>query len=184
MKIKKIHNAQNQVVYIVSNDNNKYAVLLPRFGNFSNDLTIKVGRIEQSGIFVKRDKLVPLAEFHYDNRNDIRIPDYQLMFRALQKKECFRKIENWYEPKQIALIFAYALGVNDQIALSIIESFDQVSWDMKVEALIALNDMRLEYEKRMQQDKQHSQDKIMKQKLAALEQYNKIMNDLDTITKS
>ena len=184
MKIEKIYNSQDQTVYIVLNENAKYFVTVPRFRNFTDDITIKVGRIKQSGLFVKREKLVPLAAFHYDNRKDIRIPDYQLMFRALQKKDCFRKIENWYEPKQIALIFAYSLGVNDQIALSIIESFDQVSWDMKVEALIALNDMRLEYEKRMQQDKKHSQDEIMKQKLAALEQYNKIMNDLDSITKS
>ena len=131
---------------------------------------IVVSRVEQSGWFIKRDNYTTLSVFEYDNTGQS--PGnwgLSQLSRALGSKVGQRRVIGWERTDTIALIFARAIALCDVAALSIIESFASLSWEGKASALIALDDMYTNHEKRDEQQKQQSEYVVLEQKILALQ---------------
>lgn len=92
--------------------------------------------------------------------------------RALESQVGQHRVIGWERTDTIALIFARAIALCDVAALSIIESFASSSWECKASALIALDDMYSNYEKRVEQQKQQSEDVVLEQRILALQSHN------------
>lgn len=85
---------------------------------------------------------------------------------------------------RIALIVANALEINEYATIDIMQSFDKASWEMKAEAIIALYEMREQYEKKNELEAISPEDGVMETKLKALAAYQEIMNELPAGTSA
>lgn len=131
---------------------------------------IVISRVVQSGWFIKRDNYTTVSVFEYDNTGQAPGEwDLSKLSRALESQVGQHRVIGWERTDTIALIFARAIALCDVAALSIITSFASLSWEGKASALIALDDMYTNHEKRVEQKKQQSEDVIMEQKILALQ---------------
>ena len=133
---------------------------------------IVISRVEQFGWFIKRDNYTTVSVFEYDNTGQSPDKwDLSKLSRALESQVGQHRVIGWERTDTIALIFARAIALCDVAALSVITSFASLSWEGKASALIALDDMYANYEKRVEQQKQQSEDVVLEQKILALQSY-------------
>lgn len=89
-----------------------------------------------------------------------------------------KKIPRLIGMDHIALTVAQALEINEVATIDIMHSFDKSSWDMKAKALVALHDMRKQYEEKNALEENSPEDGVMETKLRALAAYQEIMNEI------
>ena len=128
-------------------EGNQYEVSFHKYAGVKNT-TLYINKLVKRGFgFTTRKETV--AEFSYDNSGNYDGHDDRKMGKALEKKlpvgvasYKFSKMD------RIALIVANALEINEYATIDIMQSFDKASWEMKAEAIIALYEMREQYDKK------------------------------------
>lgn len=164
-------------------EGNQYEVSFHKYAGVKNT-TLYINKLVKRGFgFTTRKEIV--AEFSYDNSGHYDGHDDRKMKEALEKKlpvgaESY-KFKNM---DRIALIVANALEINEYATIDIMQSFDKASWEMKAEAIIALYEMREQYEKKNELEAISPEDGVMETKLKALAAYQEIMNELPAGTSA
>ena len=90
-----------------------------------------------------------MKQFSYDNSGHYDGRDARKFNDALKKKLPSGVASHAFNGMdRIALIVANALEINEYATIDIMQSFDKASWEMKAEAIIALYEMREQYDKK------------------------------------
>lgn len=164
-------------------EGNQYEVVFHKYGSIKNT-TMYINRMNAVGrVFGFASRKQNVAKFSYDNSGNYDGRDARKLSEALKNKlSAGMSAHTFSNMDRIALTVAQALEINEYATIDIMQSFDQASWDMKAEALIALYEMRQQHEKKNKLEAISPEDGVMETKLRALAAYQEIMNELPTGT--
>lgn len=162
-------------------EGNQYEVVFHKYGSIKNTTLYIDKLVKRSFGFTTRKETV--AEFSYDNSGNYDGRDARKLSEALKNKlSAGMSAHTFSGMDRIALTVAQALEINEYATIDIMQSFDQASWDMKAEALVALYEMRQQHEKKNKLEAISPEDGVMETKLRALAAYQEIINEFPSGT--